>query len=164
MRSDSSARVMGINVNQRFPFSQEENENHRWVVTNRVLSDDRRMPIRLIPEEFRAARKRAGMSQEKAAEAAGMSRKTVGNIEKGKKVANIGIESLAVWGAALDCPDHILIGYSHPPDVDLPDDAREALRLFYELLASSETVPPAEALLRVREFIELLGRSARRAT
>lgn len=122
------------------------------------------MPIRLIPEEFRAARKRAGMSQEQAAEAAGMSRKTVGNIEKGKKVANIGIESLAVWGAALNCPDHALIGYSHPPDVDLPDDARDALRLFYELLASNGGIAPSEAIARVRDFIELLQRSTRRST
>jgi transcriptional regulator with XRE-family HTH domain len=118
------------------------------------------MAVRLIPEEFRAARIRAGLSQEKAGEQAGKSRKTVYNIEKGEKIANLGIESLAVWGAALGCPDHTLIGYSHPPDVDLPDEARKALRQFYELLKATTSMTPDESFARVREFIELLQRTA----
>ena len=65
-----------------------------------VHSSPRRI-YRVVGENVRAERKRAGFSQEKLAEKAGLTRNYIGDIERAEK--NVSLEALAKIARALRC-------------------------------------------------------------
>lgn len=79
---------------------------------------------------LRSIRQRLGLTQDQLAERVPFERPWISKLETG---ATWTAETLTVLAAALDVPEHELLGYHHPPDLDLSPEQAEVLRLVLNL-------------------------------
>lgn len=89
-----------------------------------------RRPMRLRVREIR---QRLGWTQQKLAEIAGLDQGWISKLERDHRHPVWTRETLEILAMAMSVPVHELFGYEHPPDIDLPDDARELIRLVRRL-------------------------------
>lgn len=80
---------------------------------------------------IRQIRRAAGMTQEQLAERVEMNPATISQLERDRHGWTS--HTLSLMATALSVPEHEVLGYTHPPDAELPEATRDLVHRVVQL-------------------------------